>query len=425
MQGALRRVQLGNALGAFGNGFTVPFLFIYVSQVRHVGAGTAGAVFATFALAAFAVLPFVGRVIDRRGPRPVLVAGSVAAALGALNFGLATTAPQMMVAAVLIGVGMAVIQPALATMIVWCSTSATRSRAFATQFFLNNLGMGIGGLIGGLIVDTSSPAGFTLLFAIDSVMFLVLGAVVGTVRLPRTPRIDDALPQDSVPGGGLRVLLRDRAMVRLCVLGAVVFFTCYGQFESGLAAFATEVTHVSPATLGVALAANTSMIVIAQFLVLRLVERARRSRVIASVGVIWFVAWVVAGLSGLLASHVVATVALVSTYALFGLGEALLAPTVAPLVAELAPESMLGRYNSAFALVKQSALAVGPAFGGVLAGAGLYGTYIVSLVLCSLLIAVLGVRLGRHLSARQDSPPRPARAVEAVRPRSADVAKAA
>ena len=30
-------------------------------------------------------------------------------------------------------------QPALATMIVWCSTPSTRTRAFATQFFLQNL----------------------------------------------------------------------------------------------------------------------------------------------------------------------------------------------------------------------------------------------------------------------------------------------
>jgi MFS family permease len=409
MEGALRRVQTGNALGAFGNGFTVPFLFVYVAQVRHVGAGTAGAVFATFALSAVVVLPFLGRVIDRRGPRPVLVAGACAAGLGAFGFGLATTAALMMVAAVLIGVGMAVLQPALATMIVWCSTSATRSRAFATQFFLANLGMGIGGLLGGLIVDTSDPASFTLLFAIDAAMFVVLAAVAGTVRLPASARIEDAVPQQEAPGGGRRALLGDRAMLRLCVLGAVVFFTCYGQFESGLAAFATEVTRISPATLGVALAANTAAIVVAQYLVLRLVERARRSRVIAAVGLVWLVAWAAAGASGVVrVHHLLATVSLIGTYALFGLGEAMLAPTVGPLVAELAPPSMLGRYNSAFALVKQGALAVGPAFGGAVAGAGLFGPYIVALLGCSALIAVLGVRLSRHLTARQDSPARAA-----------------
>ena len=72
-----------------------------------------------------------------------------------------------------------------------------------------------------------------------------------------------------------------------------------------------------------------------------------------------------------------ATAAIISTYALFGLGEAMLSPTVAPLVADLAPERMVGQYNSAFALVKQLALAVGPAVGGLMASGGLYGGYIV------------------------------------------------
>ncbi|WP_461005778.1 MFS transporter [Streptomyces capparidis] len=403
MEGALRRVQVGNALGAFGNGFTVPFLFVYVSDVRGIGAGTAGAVFSAVAVSALAVLPFVGRAIDRRGPRPVLLAGAVAAALGAFGFGMATTAPLVLLAAVLIGAGMAVIQPALATLIVWCSTSATRSRAFATQFFLNNLGLGVGGLLGGLIVDTSRPETFTLLFSIDAAMFLVLGAVAGTVRLPGGARLSGPAPSAS-PGGGWRALAGDRAMVWVCVLGAVLFFTCYGQFESGLAAFATEVTRISPAMLGVALAANTAAIVVAQFLVLRPVERARRSRVIAAVGAVWAVAWVLAGVSGLLHERrEVATLALISTYALFGIGEALLSPTLGPLVAELAPASMLGQYNAAFALVKQLALAVGPAVGGALAGAALFGPYIVGLVGCSVLVTVLGLGLARRLTARQDN----------------------
>src|SRR3954468_5080382 len=96
---ALRRIQLGNALSAFGNGFTVPFTFIYVSQVRGLGAGTAGAVLATFAIAALFVLPFTGRLIDRRGPVPVAVAGTVLAASGSLGLGLSGSEAGVIAAA--------------------------------------------------------------------------------------------------------------------------------------------------------------------------------------------------------------------------------------------------------------------------------------------------------------------------------------
>lgn len=413
MSAALRRIQLGNALSAFGNGFTVPYLFLYVARVRDLGASTAGVVLAVFALAALVALPFTGRIIDRRGPLPVVVVGAAAAAAGSAGMGLASTEALVVAAAALLGTGISVIQPALATLIVWCSSPATRSRAFATQFFLNNLGLGVGGLLGGLIVDISRAGSFLVLFGIEAVMFLVLGAAVASVRPAKAAGAGagygETVPAAGRGGSGLRVLFRDRSMVGLCVLGFVLFFACYGQFESGLSAFAVDVARISPATLGVALAANTAVIVLAQFVVLRLVERRRRSRVIALVGLIWTLAWVAAGASGLLhGRHAWAVAAIISTYALFGLGEAMLSPTVAPLVADLAPRGLIGRYNSAFALVKQLALAVGPAVGGLMAGAGAYTAYIAMLIVCSLGISVLALRLGRRLTPEQDSPLRAA-----------------
>ncbi|WP_424858290.1 MDR family MFS transporter [Streptomyces sp. SAI-170] len=402
MGAALRRIHVGNALSAFGLGFTVPYLYVYVAQVRGLGATTAGFVLAVFAVAALIVLPFAGRAIVRRGPLPVLLTALVTAALGALSLGLSGSAATVLLSAAALGAGQAVMQPALATMIVDCSSAETRSRAFAMQFFLQNLGLGVGGLIGGHLVDTSHVSSFTLLFAIEAAMFLLLVVVMSTVRMPHSPRIGDSPAQSAK--GGWKQLLGNRAMVQLMVLGFVLFFACYGQFESGLSAYGVEAAGISTSALGTALAANTAMIVVAQFAVLKFVERRRRSRVIAAVGLIWAVAWIAAGYAGLgHTSQAMATAAFVSTYALFGLGEAMLSPTVAPLVADLAPEGMAGQYNSAFALVKQLALAVGPAVGGPM-GASLHAPYIVTFLLFSLGISVLALRLGRRLTEAQDHP---------------------
>ncbi|MFJ2948621.1 MDR family MFS transporter [Streptomyces sp. NPDC087226] len=402
MGAAMRRIHVGNALSAFGLGFTVPYLYVYVAQVRGLGAMTAGLVLAVFAVAALIVLPFAGRAIVRRGPLPVLLVALVTAAIGALSLGLSNSAATVLVSASALGAGQAVMQPALATMIVDCSTMENRSRAFAMQFFLQNLGLGVGGLIGGHLVDPTKAGSFVLLFAIEAAMFLLLVVVMATVRMPRAPRVDGA-PAASTKGSW-KQLLGNRAMVQLCVLGFVLFFACYGQFESGLSAYGVEAAGISTSALGTALAANTLMIVVAQFAVLRFVERRKRSRVIASVGLIWAVAWAVAGYAGLgNGSQTMATAAFISTYALFGLGESLLSPTLAPLVADLAPAGMAGQYNSAFALVKQLALAVGPAVGGPL-GASLHGPYVVIFLLFSLGITVLAVRLGRQLTEVQNQP---------------------
>ncbi|MFD3696572.1 MFS transporter [Streptomyces sp. NPDC058646] len=405
MGAAMRRIQAGNALTAFGIGFTVPFLYIYVAQVRGLGSMAATSAFVAFALGALVALPLTGRVIDRRGPVPVVIGAAVAASAGALALGLSTGVVPILLSALTLGAGQAVMQPALATMIVWCSTPSTRTRAFALQFFMQNLGLGIGGLIGGQIVDENRPASFTLLFGIEAVMFLVLAGVILTVKMPHAPTIKDATPKDPAQAGGSgwKRLLQHQAMVKLLVLGFVIFFACYGQFESGLAAFGTEAAGISPSTLGFALAANTGAIVLAQFVVLRLVEKRRRSRVIALVGLIWTVAWVIAGFSGLgHGSAMMAAAAFVTTYALFGIGEAMLSPTLAPLVADLAPEGSVGQYNSAFALVKQMALALGPL--GVPLGAGVPMLYIGIFVVVSLGIAWLALRLGKQLTPVQDNP---------------------
>jgi MFS family permease len=405
MGAAMRRIHVGNALSAFGLGFTVPYLYVYVAQVRGLGAVTAGLVLAVFAVAALIVLPFAGRAIVRRGPLPVLLAALVTAALGALSLGLAGGAASVLLSAAALGAGQAVMQPALATMIVDCSTAETRSRAFAMQFFLQNLGLGVGGLIGGHLVDTTRVSSFTLLFALEAAVFTLLVVLMSTVRMPRAPRIEGAPARAGRSASGdWKQLLGNRTMVQLCVLGFVLFFACYGQFESGLSAYGVEAAGISTSALGTALAANTLVIVVAQFAVLKFVERRRRSRVLAAVGLIWAVAWGVAAYAGLgHGGRVMATAAFVSTYALFGLGEAMLSPTVAPLVADLAPDGMAGQYNSVFALVKQLALALGPAVGGPLA-ASLPAPYVVTFLLFSLGITVLALRLGRRLTAVQDHP---------------------
>ncbi|TDU04965.1 putative MFS family arabinose efflux permease [Streptomyces sp. 846.5] len=417
--GTLRRVQIGNALSAFGSGFTVPYMFVYVSAVRGLGSMTAWLVFTLFALAALVALPLAGRGIDRYGARPVLVAGAVTAAAGALAFGHASGSGHILMSAFLFGAGVAAVQPALATMIVRCSTRETRAHAFALQFTLVNLGMGIGALIGGQIVDVSRPASLTLLFTVEAIMFLVLAAVTGTIRMPAAA----AAPVAAVvakPKSELRTLLADKAMVRICLLAGLIFFTCYGQFESGVAAYATDVVGTSPSVLGLALGVNTLAIVVLQMIVVRITARRRRSTAIAATGVVWLSAWAAAAVAGLVSGGTVATAAMLSVYMLFGVGEALLAPTLGPIIADLAPAHLLGSYNAAFALVKQVAIAMGPAAGVLLVGAGLPAEYIAVMAGCTVLIVVLAVRLRTQLTGAQDNAVRRTRVVTtSVEPRLA------
>ncbi|MFI9363501.1 MFS transporter [Kitasatospora sp. NPDC053057] len=405
--GPLRRVQIGNALSAFGSGFTMPYMFVYVDQVRGLGSLAAGMVFTVFALAALAVLPFTGRGIDRYGPRPVLLAGAGLAATGAFAFGHATGTPALLVSSFLFGAGVTTCQPALATMIVRCSTAATRSHAFALQFTLVNLGMGIGALVGGQIVNIADPASLTRLFTIEAATFLGLALVTGTAHVSNGygPMAQLSVVQEKNDGPtGLRALFADKAMVRLSVLAGLIFFTCYGQFESGVAAFATDTVGTAPSTLGFAIGANAVTIVVLQMFMVRITARRRRTTAMAAAGVVWLGAWAMALVAGLIRTETMAaTVAIVSIYALFGVGESLLAPTMGPMVADLAPARLLGTYNAGYALVKQIAIAVGPAVGVLLVGSGTWPLYLAAMAGSTLLIVLLALRLRPYLTAEQDN----------------------
>ncbi|MFF3404295.1 MFS transporter [Streptomyces sp. NPDC002659] len=394
---ALRRVQWGTVAGALGNGLVLPFLYAYVTGVRGLGTGTAGMMFGVLALSGLAVLPCVGWVVDGRGPRIALVAGAGSAVAGALVYALAATLPTILAAAALLGAGTATVQATLSTMVACCSPPADRPRAFATQFCLTNLGLGAGGLAGGFLVDVSRPATFTVLFGLAILLMLALGVIAGSVTT--------APPTPAERGGpGWRRVAGDRAAVRVLILGAVIFFTCYGQFESGLIALVTEMDHVSPRVVGAALTANTVVIFCGQLLVLRVLDGHRRSSVLALVGAVWMAAWAALAASGLARGTTLgAAIGVISAYGLLGVGEMLLAPTLGPLIVELAPSGWLGRYSAAFTAVKQTAVAAGPLAGGALIGARLYGPYLAALAGCTLAITGLSLHLRHHLSPAQDS----------------------
>jgi MFS family permease len=66
----------GDFISAVGSGLTLPCLFIYAHQVRHLPDGLAGLVVAMIALASLAGNPLGGAMADRWTPRRALMARS-------------------------------------------------------------------------------------------------------------------------------------------------------------------------------------------------------------------------------------------------------------------------------------------------------------------------------------------------------------
>src|SRR6478672_677776 len=75
-------LQAGNALNYFGYGLIAPFEIIYLHQIRGFSASTAGLVLAAImGTAAIVTLP-TGALVDRYSAKALVVAGSLASAVG-------------------------------------------------------------------------------------------------------------------------------------------------------------------------------------------------------------------------------------------------------------------------------------------------------------------------------------------------------
>ena len=165
-------LQVGGVMNSFGNGVVFPFLAIYLHNVRGFGIATAGIAIAISSVAQLLTGIAVGPIIDRVGARPVLASGLILQAAGFGLLPLVRTPWHAYALLAIEGIGSAGFWPSQSTLISKLTPAARLHAAFAQQRVTMNLGVGLGGLVGGLIATVSSPESFTVLFVLDGLTFL-------------------------------------------------------------------------------------------------------------------------------------------------------------------------------------------------------------------------------------------------------------
>ena len=179
----VRRLFLGFAFSALGSGLTMPFLFVYLAEVRGIPTTTVGLMFAWMGLLGFVLAPLGGSMIDRFGPRPVMVVGLVVEAICTTSIGYVETSAQGFLVASFIVAGTVGLWPAATAMLTRLVPVEAREKVYGLNFMLLNAGLGVGGVVSSLIIDTESVASFQRLYLIDGLTYLAYIAVL--VTLPR------------------------------------------------------------------------------------------------------------------------------------------------------------------------------------------------------------------------------------------------
>ena len=77
VQGPMRLFWFGQLFSSMGGGLTLSLFVVYLHEVRGISIATATLVLSWMAVVGFVVSPMVGTLVDRFGPRRVLL-GSTA-----------------------------------------------------------------------------------------------------------------------------------------------------------------------------------------------------------------------------------------------------------------------------------------------------------------------------------------------------------
>jgi MFS family permease len=369
-----------------GTGLVLPFSVVYLHEVRHFSMETVGVLLAVPAIVGLLMVTPAGVVTDRVGARLVLLSSIATMVLSNVILAFATTPLAAAAGLALMGYGHGVSWPAVNALIGNLVPSEIRQRYFGINFTLLNLGIGIGGLIGGKVVDIHRPGTFTAIYLADAASYLF---PIVILLWPLRHAHGRAVAPEGHDGSAVTYLslLRDKRLVPLLALCLVAAFIGYAQLNTGLPAYARAEGRVSTEGLGYAFAVNTLVIVLLQIVVLQRIEGRRRTRVAIVMALTWAVAWLFLGATSLVPGTVAAIVLLSACTGVFGLGETMLQPTVAAMTNDLAPDHLRGRYNALNSLMFQLAAVVGPVVSGLLIGRELASTYIGVLVAgCALLV---------------------------------------
>jgi MFS family permease len=402
----------GDALSAIGSGLTLPFLLVYLHQVRGLDLDVAGVALSSVAVASLLGNPLAGWLSDRAGPRRALTLGLFVAAAGAVLVTFVRAPWHAVGAASVVGLGAGVMWPAQDALLAGVVDRRQRSSVFAVRHATLNGGFAAGGLVAALVVDTSSPRSFELIFLLDAGSFLAFITLLLLVRAPvREPG------RDRTARPSYREVLRDRVFLRIWGLTALLVLVGYAQLHAAFPAYATGPGGLDAGALGAAFAANAVTVVLVQLVTLRLCAGRRRTRAVMVLCGLWAVTWLATLGAGSLGGAA-GTFGFAVALALFGLGETLLAPSLAPMVNDIAPERLRGHYNGAYTLAMTSGFIAGPLLTGIAFAAGLASLLLVLLAALCGAAAIIARRLERHLqsganlSPRAVTEPRPALVAE-------------
>ncbi|MFJ9781999.1 MFS transporter [Amycolatopsis sp. NPDC101161] len=334
------RVALLCALGIdnFGSGLFLPLALVYVTQVVGMPLAVAGTAVTLGTIGGLVVPPLAGRLVDRVGPRTVVIGAQLLQAAGAGAYLLADSAGPVVAAAILLATGQQLFYSSLFVLIADVAGDVPKDRPFAEVGMVRAGCFGLGGLVAGALLTWLGQGGYRIALVLDALTFFVAASILALfVRLarPHKPQCERSVK-----------VLRDRPYLAL-ILFSGLFGLSLDFFLIGTPVFVLDRLH-GPAWLpGAILALLTVLTSVGGTLALRLTAGLTRIAAMRA-GSALFAAWCLVTLGVLLVPAGWRVVYLLGSTLVFAAGDLVFGPRSGALAEAAAPPVARGRYLAAY-----------------------------------------------------------------------------
>ena len=319
-----------------GMGIYYPFSLLFFQSVLDTSLTRIGAALTVAALLALPLLPYVGRLIDRFGPRQVLLVSTVVRASAFAGYLLVDSFWPFLVLSVLVALTMRTEQAATPALAKVLAGEEPPGRWMALSRALFNAGFGLGALAAGLTASASPEvlhgvgAGNAVCIALAALLYVALPAArpAGTGAGSGTP--DKARPWRSRP---FRGVVAAGAGLWIIAVSVEVALPVHLVRDVGAPAWTTSVLF----------ALNTVLLAVFQVPLAHRVERVRPA-VLVAVGAVLHIALPAALAAAAHLAPTPRTVVLITAMVIYTVGELLASQAVLTLLTALSPDARRGSY---------------------------------------------------------------------------------
>ncbi|MFJ9968671.1 MFS transporter [Streptomyces avermitilis] len=386
-----------NALSSLGGGLVFPFLWIYLSDIRHMSSWVPASALAVQAAAAVVGGLAYGTLLSRWSYRAVVPLANVHAGVGTLLFAVADRSWIALVAAAVFGSGISGVGGVVRAAYGATTSGEQRETAYSLDFGLLNVMMGLGVVLGGVLtsVDIGSLADrYGLLYALDALTFLVM-AVATFKAVPSAAKDDASEEKPSRHNGYRRVLGQSQLVVVLSVL-SLMALASFAQFRAGLPGYLTQSGAISAGGLSATFTLNIVLCAVVQFVGMPLLKGIPRSLLVAASGVMFTLCWVCVLFAGRQTGGTALALACLGA-ALLSIGEALVVPLLSTMLNNLVQDDLRGEANALFQVAMSTTAVIGPVLAGAMLPWQEGVPFLVLLIAMSLVGTFLTLALRRSL----------------------------